>query len=663
MTISPILRAKLKKYIQDYELRDMTEDEAFERFVNFNILSQLYPGIFTTETDLLDLISVGGSNDLGLDGIAFSLNGRLIRTKEDIDDNLAVQKKGKFEITFIQSKNKEKYDLGEYMKFTGGVLDFLNEEIQSPCNEEIKAWHDIYIYMLSDDIITKWESGPAINIIYCSLGEWDSNPHICGQKNNVEKIIEGKGLFESIDFRFVDGKALMDIINSNDSCYSSVINVLDSIQLPPVDKVDNSSIIMCQVNELLKLLTYENVLRRNIFTDNVRDYQGDTTINQEIGKTLIESSQEFVLLNNGITIVCDEMREVNRKITIKNPQVVNGCQTCNVLYNVWKQKKDVLNAYVIVKVIASSDSSIVSNIIKGTNRQNIVYDEAFEVTRDFHKYLEDFYKIQQIDGFDKIFYERRSKQFDGDDSVKLSQKVNFRLLIQSFVSLFLYKVEQGHRHESRLLQDFKKDIFDENQSFSPYYLAGFIGLKIETMFKRKELSKEFYTYKYHIMLILKEMLGGESPSINKKKEIEKYCDKLQTRLISDSNLIELAKKACENFKEITEKYVSECGESAKYHIKDSNAFTTYMLKQLRSAESVNIDKSGEKELNGRVLNFSTDRSGCYFGFISKEPNNIFFHESDNPKLNISLIGKIVRYEIEQRRGKEYAVNIGIIDGE
>lgn len=34
MTLGPILRAKLAKYIKDYELSDIKEDDAFELFVN-----------------------------------------------------------------------------------------------------------------------------------------------------------------------------------------------------------------------------------------------------------------------------------------------------------------------------------------------------------------------------------------------------------------------------------------------------------------------------------------------------------------------------------------------------------------------------------------------------------------------------------------------------
>lgn len=658
MTLSPILRAKLNKFMEDYELKDMDNDDAFERFVNYHILSQQYPGAFDVDSELMDLICVGGGFDLGLDGIAISLNGRLIRNEEDIDDNLLAQKKGKFEITFIQSKYREKFDLGEYMKFTNGVIDFLNEEIKSPANEDIKKWHNVYMHMISDAVITKWDNGPVINLVYCSLGDCQDNEHAKGNNENVKAVIESKGIFDSISIRIVDSKSLLNIVNSNDSSYTEVVGVVDSMPLPQVDKVDNSSVIMCSANELIKLLTIDNMLRRNLFTDNVRDYQGDTSINREIHNTIINNPQEFVLLNNGITIVCDEMREVNRKITIKNPQIVNGCQTCNVLFNCWKNDYDLSNAYVVVKVIASSDSSIVSNIIKGTNRQNIVYDEAFEVTKDFHKCLEEYFKTIQHGSFEKIYYERRSKQFEGDDLVKPCQKVSFRSLIQSFVSIFLYKVHEGHHHESRLLQDYRDDIFLDTQSFAPYYLASFLNLQLDWMIRRKNVDKHYTVYKYHVLLILKELIGGESPNINNKKQIEKYCENFLEKIKTFEELLQYTQKACEMFDVITEEWVRQ---HSKYSIKDNYLFTSFMLEHIHSGDAKKIEKTSEKTLAGRILNFQTDKNGDYYGFIQKENQNIRYHEKNNPGIKYSDVGREVFYDVENSGTGIYATHMRFVN--
>lgn len=656
MTLGPILKAQLARYIHNYELQDLKEDDAFELFVNNNILSQKHPGAFSSDSELLSVISVGGGNDLGLDGISISLNGRMVRSKEEIDDILTVCKKGKFEFTFIQSKNREKFDLGEFTKYTTGVLDFLNEKIKSPVNQDVRYWHEIYNYIMSNEIIVKWECAPSIHFVYVTLGVWENNPHILGNAENTRMILKQNYSFEEITFRYVDAQLLTEIINGNENCYSAVLEVVDSMPLPQVNKVDNSSVIMCRVSEFLKLLTDNGVLRRNLFEDNVRDYQGDTTINQEIRNTLENSAQNFVLLNNGITIVCDEMHEGNRKVSLKNPQIVNGCQTCNIIFRCSQDDIDLSDAYAIIKVIASDDSSIVNSIIKGTNRQNIVYDETFEVTRDFHKLLEDYFAEMQIEKYDKILYERRSKQYEDDPLVKPYQKANFRVLIQSFVSLFLYKAEEGHHHEARLLNDFKKRVFLDHHSFLPYYLAAFIYLQVERLFKSRVVNKEYYTYKLQIMLILKEMLGGQSPDINQKKDVENYCTSFISLITEKGSLEGDLAVACDKFENIKKKWVSIKGDSYKYSIKDNPEFTKFMLDSLYEKECVLTDESNPVEC-GRVIDIKTDKYGDYFGFIRHSPENIFIHEKNNPDMNLSYIGKEVLYEIVRQDNRQYGINV------
>lgn len=659
MTLGPILHAKLIKYIQDYELSDIKEDDAFEMFVNHHILSQQQPGVFSIDSGLINDISVGGGNDLGLDGIAISINGRLVTTKEEIDDILSVYKKGRFQLTFIQSKNREKFDLGEFAKYTAGVLDFLNEKIVAPINDDVRRWHDIYNYIMSDEIIIKWDCPPSIAFVYVTLGVWENNEHILGNAENTKEILLQKCCFDEITFRYVDAKVLTAIANGNENSYSAVLDVIDSMPLPPVEKVDSSSVIMCSAKELLKLLSDDGVLRRNLFDDNVRDYQGDTTINQEIRNTLKSNTQEFVLLNNGITIVCDEMHEGNRKVSLKNPQIVNGCQTCNVIFKSSLEHIDLSNAFVIIKVIASDDTSIVNNIVKGTNRQNIVYDEAFEVTKDFHKLLEVYFKEIQVGNYEKIYYERRSKQYDGENYVKPYQKANFRIIIQSFVSLFLYRAEEGHHHESKLLQDYAKTIFSEYQSFAPYYLAAFIYLHIDRLFKQNVVAKKYSTYKCQIMLLLKEMLGGPSGDINQKKEIEKYCSKLIDIIAQKGSLEQDLIKACEKFDNISKKWIEVKGESFRFHIKDNSEFTKFMISSLGERD-VRPEEVVLPVNKGRVINVKTDKYGSFFGFIRHLPENIFFHESMNPKMDLSYIGKEVFFDIIEENGKVYGINVRLV---
>lgn len=658
MTLNPIIDAKIQQYRKDYFLSDLNDDQIFERFVNDNILSQVQPDIFKTEYELLDKICIGGGNDLGLDGIAISLNGQFIKSCADVDDILFGNKKACFEIFFLQSKNKSSFDLGEFMKFTSGVEVFFNDNIQMPHNNQINNWHDIYKYIMSNDIIIKWKTAPIIRMFYVVNGIWEGSEHFIKYGEEVKKRILEKRCYSKCELSFVDSKKLLEIVNDNENNYEFVMDLVDSMPLPEVLQVDSSSVVLCTAKELIKMLsTSDGMLRKNLFEDNVRDFQGETTINLEMSSTIEKYPERFVLLNNGITIVCDEVKEINRKISIRNPQVVNGCQTCNVLYQCYNEKNNIDNIYVIAKIIGSADNDVVNNIVKGTNRQNIVYEEAFEVTRDFHKLLEKFFSSYQVDEQNKIYYERRSKQFDNNLLVKPYQRVNFRILIQSFITIFLYKPEIGHKHESKLLHDYRNFIFQDNQSFMPYYVSSYIYVYIEKMFRMGILDRSKYPYKMQIMLIFKELIGGYSPDINKKKEIDKYCKKVLDVMSNDNERLKYAKQAVEFFDLISSEWITVRGESYRDSRKDNAEFTKFFISKMQEKAK----QHNEIKNVGKVLNVNLDSKGYFFGFIQRQPDNIFFHEKDNPNVNIEFEGKMVTYDIKPYKNEQQAVNIRQLD--
>jgi hypothetical protein len=65
-----------------------------------------------------------------------------------------------------------------------------------------------------------------------------------------------------------------------------------------------------------------------------------------------------------------------------------------------------------IKLIVTTDSEVINEIIKGTNRQTEVKLEAFESLAPFQKRLEEFYLASERNKPEAIYYERRSKQYD-----------------------------------------------------------------------------------------------------------------------------------------------------------------------------------------------------------------------------------------------------------
>lgn len=391
----------------------------------------------------------------------------------------------------------------------------------------------------------------------------------------------------------------------------------------------------------------------------MRDYQGDTTINQDILTTIENDPFSFVLLNNGITIVCDEIGSGNRKITIKNPQVVNGCQTCNVIYEASKQGYDLSHATIIAKVIATRSLEITNSIVKGTNRQNIVYDEAFEITRQFHKELEDLFNALATETGIRLFYERRSKQYFNNPTIKPFEKVNLRGILQSFVSVFLSEPFKGHRHESKLLQEYRNKIFVDSQSKYPYYMAALIFSMIDHEYRANTIPKELSPYRMHLCWLVKELLAPNTPTINNEKEIDKYCEQLKEKLLDEKTWNETLNRSCRLFTNAQQEWIKEKGQSYKYGMKDSTEFFNYLREYVHTQQKVDIIEEKPLQYRGTVIKTRFDRNGRYYGFISRLPDNIFFHEQDNPGLNFSnLYAHEVLYSIvKDKFGNDKAVDV------
>ncbi len=646
MKLEPMIQMGLKNFKEYYAIND-DENIAFEKFVNFVILSSHQPEAFSTNVDFIDSVHVGGENDMGIDGIGIKINGTLVDTCQNVDDILKLNNKINIEFIFIQSKYKSKYDSGEFGKFKDGMLDFLSEEHNEPHNDKIKALLKVKNYIFSDKIMSSWEESPSIRFYYVVMGEWNENEHILAKAENFTNSVKQLNLYNEVVHKYLDARTFKRMIDENNNKFSCILNFSNSFSLQEVEDVTDSIMITCKAEEIIKMLSSnDDSIKKSIFNDNVRDYQGNTIVNEGILKTIRDTPQKFTLMNNGMTIICKKALQSNRKVTLENPQIVNGCQTASIIFEASKKKIDLSNVEVIIKIIATESLDISNNIVKANNRQNIVYEEAFEIMREFHKNLEEFVSTKFTSEKDnRIYYERRSKQYMNNPLVKAINKFNFRTLIQSFVSIFMKAPHLGIRHEKILLEDFKNEIFLDKQSLLPYYLSVYINFQFEKGFLSGRVIKKYRTFKNQIMLIYTVLLAeGFPPSINNEKSIDAYCQRLEEVIAKDKEYKYL-KEACDYYEIIEVEWVKEKGESFRNAIKDSDKFTEFLLSNLRKK----IKEQGNNfrsELRGVVIKVQRDKNNFNYGFISHRPDNIFFHQNYNPRLDYgSLLGKEVLYEI------------------
>lgn len=651
MNYSPIIKSHLNLFKKNYGITHLDDNTAFEMFINNMILRTVQPEDFSVINDLFDQVCVGGQDDTGIDGLAIKVNNIFVATKSDIDDIVKKSHRIQVEFIFVQSKYKEHLDSGEFGKFMDGILDFLSDSHYEPHNSKISNWLALKEYICSENILVHWDSNPNIKIYFAYTGEWNNDSHIMAKFDRTSESITNIKLYDQTHIKILDGTQIKKMCDDIENQFKKVITIIDSLELDEAPNVDSSRVLLCAANDFIKLLLDDDDnFRRTLFKDNVRDYQGSTEINEDIFNTLKTDPYNFCLLNNGITIVCHSMQLSNRKISIENPQIVNGCQTCNTLYRAYEQKVPLNNVTLIIKLIATDNANVTNAIVKGTNRQNVVYNEAFEITRQFHKDFEEYVEVIQanIPTENKIYYERRSNQFNSNPTVKFSQKANFKVLIQSFVSIILQRPHEGFIHDSNLLTKYKNKIFVDGQSFKPYYLSIYLNMKADAIFKEYyDQFKKYTTYKHQILCLLVEMIAGIVPDINNTKKIDTYCDQVILKVQNKEVFLDLIKKSINKFEEIEKKWIRDKGPHFKYAIKDNADFTKYMLTYIRGGNTDRLLKeTPQVNFRGTVVTVKKDRNNLNYGYIKHSPQDVFIHEDDNPHIRFyDLAGKDVVYNI------------------
>ena len=283
------------------------------------------------------------------------------------------------------------------------------------------------------------QANPRCCLYFVSTGKWTDDPNPAGRLREGTLRLEHSDLFSNVRSQPVDAESLKTIYRELQRSVVKQVEISKTTVFPRISGVEEAYIGLLPGSEFIKLVsTNDGELNRELFYDNVRDFQGHNPVNTEIEHTLTsaQTRHTFPLLNNGITVVAQDLKRTGDIFTISNFQIVNGCQTTHILF----QNKHSIDeeTFVPVKLVVTRDRQVITEVIKATNRQTAVLPEALESLTPFHKELEDFYieRESRRDHADRIYYERRSKQYIMDN-IPPKNIVTLTAQIKSFVGMFL----------------------------------------------------------------------------------------------------------------------------------------------------------------------------------------------------------------------------------
>lgn len=648
------VKSLLDLYRKEHSGNDQRDGVVFERMLTQAIIENDSPNSISNDEALLDTICVDDYFDSGIDSICIRVNGHIV-TSLDFLKFIIEKDKGirTAEIILIQSKCKDKFDLKEISTFILGVQNFLEPVSSRKLNAKVQLWFNIKNEILEN--VQYWTDMNHIDVrlFYAAANAtWTNSSEVLGSFETLKKAAERfeNGVYKIESPVFIDEKRLQKISVNENETYSAKL----ALQGTPLQLAGDDSVMGCaaiiNATDLLGILIDETTgnLKRGLFEENVRDYQGNTNVNQSIRETIKNAPESFILRNNGITILANRLEYPNlNSVRITNPQIVNGCQTCSVIYYAHKEGLDLSKVQVFARIISTNETETINSIVSANNNQNMVHDMINEITKEYHKKLETYFReYDDVAESRHVYYERRSKSL-ANENICAYQKCTFKTLIQSSVAVWFDAPYDAVDSEFRLLPKYKDQVFSDNHMEICYYASASLFSVFDLLVYENRIDSTWRSARPFICYLVKKNISQNSVSLNDNAASEALARKILSLLKNPNEYLEeferalnIFIKAKELFKQQNNKLMNDYLGSQKVMSYINGAVAQYANKPEEQEETAVTTFSGKIRRIGR------DRNGLSYMFISRGDDSIFAHQNfSSNSFGKFQSGQTVIYEV------------------
>ncbi len=229
---------------------------------------------------------------------------------------------------------------------------------------------------------------------------------------------------------------------------------------------------------------------KRLFSKNLRSFIGVNSINYEIVKSIINTPEHFFYLNNGIVLLCKEIkkspynsgkRDIG-KFQLLDVSIINGAQTVGSIKHAFSKQPDkVNNANVFVKIISLENTP-----------------------KDFDKHI--------------TITSNTQNRIEKRDFISLDDQQN-RLINEFFLGNLIYHVKRDDLNETK---DDNNYYFEE----ATISLAGFQDNLDFSTYAKREIGKLWEDEYYNVLFNDKLNINFLVNIIKVYREIEKYIKSL-----------------------------------------------------------------------------------------------------------------------------------------
>ncbi len=494
-----VTKGLLKSYVETAGLQSLTESQQFERFATHITLAKIYGGTFSADDFCV------GDGVQGVDALAIAVNGSLVSDMDDLHSAFDHPSPVAVELLFLQAKTSAKFELGDLSVFADMCLSLMSDTSDNE-DPELHHFGEMlnFLYEHSD----RFSENPVARVHYVTTGNWASPQPLVNKMNSTTSSLNATNMVSRVEFVCWGAAEVQRHWRSIDSGLQTTVLFENKTTLPDIPGVQESYLGILPASELLKLVADEDgEIRKALFYDNVRDFQGDVDVNEDIRRTLrSEERQKFCVLNNGVTLVAKSLKTTANRFTVSDYQVVNGCQTSHVLH---LEREHLEGVYVPFRLIVTDDDDVAKDITRATNKQTQVSRENLLALRDEQKNIEQYFNAYSGEEGRRIYYERRSRQWLGSEQVRGAWKViTLRNLMQSFASMYLKIPHTAARYYRDLRDRAEADVFRADYHPAYFYSAAYAYCKLDHFFRSGQIDRQFKPARYHLLTGVRVWYSG-----------------------------------------------------------------------------------------------------------------------------------------------------------
>lgn len=509
------------------------EAKAFEHFV-----AHLTIGSISENTSTTLHTVVGGNSQPAVDVIGIIINGNLIENEDEIETYIEINKYLDVDFIFAQAKTSEGFEvsvLTELGEFADGFIE--NDECATD-TDDVAHFRKIKNAIYNE--LKYFRRNPNVYIYYVTSGiKPEGDIHFEHRISSIKKNFLNHSSTAECNIHLIGAKEIQELKRQMDNSVECEILFNRRVPLPLTPGIDEAYIGVISAPAFISLLTgHGGNMLSSIFYDNVRDWQGNNLVNSGIAQTLknSESKTRFAFMNNGVTIIAKKIRPTGDKILLEDYQIVNGCQTSNVL---WANKSELDdNVLVPLRIVATTNEKVVMDIIKATNSQTEVSASQLLAATDFQKQLEKHFEVQTPI---PLYYERRSKQFSNStiDRAGILSPIS---LMKVYASIVLEEPHKTTRDFQSIISKAGTSIFGKKHKIEIYYMVALAQYWIDQFLRKNIIDKNLNVARFQILLafrLLNESEGMPPVESNKaKKWANDLTAKLQNQTSAEACLIQ-----------------------------------------------------------------------------------------------------------------------------